>query len=85
MNGFQHNFEMHCVQEALTVLGRLFPFDRGIYEDKVTWQPGTTIYALCQVGNFWGTTSLLIKWKQLFAQPVLVKMRCEHMQSSAVC
>ncbi|TNN10405.1 Dolichyl pyrophosphate Man9GlcNAc2 alpha-1,3-glucosyltransferase [Schistosoma japonicum] len=34
------------------VIRRLFPFDRGIYEDKVS--------------NFWCATSPLVKWRRLF-------------------
>ena len=36
----------------LHVLKRIFPFERGLYEDYVA--------------NFWCTTSLLVKWKKLF-------------------
>jgi len=51
---------LYSVDGALTVLTRLFPFNRGLYEDKVA--------------NFWGATSLVLKWKQWFPKPVLVKM-----------
>jgi len=51
---------IHSGESVLAVLQRLFPFNRGIYEDKV--------------GNFWGTTSLILKWKLWFSQPALVKM-----------
>lgn len=39
------------------VLSRLAPFERGIYEDYVA--------------NFWCTTSILIKWKRMFATQLL--------------
>ncbi|KAJ9173070.1 hypothetical protein P3X46_016244 [Hevea brasiliensis] len=44
---------LHSRDTVLEVLFRLAPFERGIYEDYVA--------------NFWCTTSILIKWKRLFA------------------
>jgi alpha-1,3-glucosyltransferase len=39
------------------ILHRVFPFDRGLYEDKVA--------------NFWCVTNLLIKWRTIFSQDQL--------------
>ncbi|KAE8722586.1 putative dolichyl pyrophosphate Man9GlcNAc2 alpha-1,3-glucosyltransferase [Hibiscus syriacus] len=39
-------------EAALTVISRLAPFERGIYEDYVA--------------NFWCTSSVLVKWKKLY-------------------
>ena len=51
---------VHCCQLVLNlwslyyqVISRLAPFERGIYEDYVA--------------NFWCSTSVIIKWKRLFA------------------
>ncbi|XP_074279131.1 putative dolichyl pyrophosphate Man9GlcNAc2 alpha-1,3-glucosyltransferase [Silene latifolia] len=44
---------LHSKEAFFEVLARLAPFERGIYEDYVA--------------NFWCTTSVLIKWKKLFA------------------
>ncbi|KAF5748023.1 ALG6 ALG8 glycosyltransferase family [Tripterygium wilfordii] len=44
---------LHSMDTFFGVLSRLAPFERGIYEDYVA--------------NFWCTTSILIKWKRLFA------------------
>ncbi|CAG0892072.1 unnamed protein product [Darwinula stevensoni] len=44
---------LHNMNSALAVLQRLFPFDRGLYEDKVA--------------NVWCTSNVVIKWKQLFS------------------
>ncbi|KAL4582539.1 hypothetical protein LXL04_007090 [Taraxacum kok-saghyz] len=43
---------LHSKVSVFEVLSRLAPFERGIYEDYVA--------------NFWCTTSVLIKWKQIF-------------------
>jgi len=45
---------------VLTVLGRIFPLHRGLYEDKVA--------------NFWCSVAPVIKFKELFAVPFLVKL-----------
>ncbi|KAL5218925.1 hypothetical protein ABZP36_019609 [Zizania latifolia] len=44
---------LHSYEAAMQVISRLAPFERGIYEDYVA--------------NFWCSTSVLIKWKRLFA------------------
>ncbi|XP_004516676.1 probable dolichyl pyrophosphate Man9GlcNAc2 alpha-1,3-glucosyltransferase [Cicer arietinum] len=44
---------LYSTNSALEVLSRLAPFERGIFEDYVA--------------NFWCATSILIKWKRLFA------------------
>ncbi|XVF37657.1 hypothetical protein REPUB_Repub20aG0028500 [Reevesia pubescens] len=43
---------LHSKDTALSVLSRLAPFERGIYEDYVA--------------NFWCTSSVLVKWKKLY-------------------
>ncbi|XP_050228341.1 probable dolichyl pyrophosphate Man9GlcNAc2 alpha-1,3-glucosyltransferase [Mercurialis annua] len=48
---------LHSRDSIFEVLSRLAPFERGIYEDYVA--------------NFWCTTSVLIKWKRLFATHLL--------------
>ncbi len=45
---------------SLQVLSRLAPLERGLYEDYVA--------------NFWCSTSLLVKWKQLFSIPMLARL-----------
>jgi alpha-1,3-glucosyltransferase len=47
-------------QSVLQVLSRLAPLERGLYEDYVA--------------NFWCSTSLLVKWKQLFSIPMLARL-----------
>lgn len=44
---------------SLSVVQRIFPVQRGLYEDYVA--------------NFWCVSSLLIKWRSLFSQQALVK------------
>ncbi|ONL97655.1 putative dolichyl pyrophosphate Man9GlcNAc2 alpha-13-glucosyltransferase [Zea mays] len=44
---------LHSYEAVQQVLSRLAPFERGIYEDYVA--------------NFWCSTSVIIKWKKLFA------------------
>uniref|UniRef100_A0ACD5XFH2 Uncharacterized protein n=1 Tax=Avena sativa TaxID=4498 RepID=A0ACD5XFH2_AVESA len=44
---------LHSYEASIQVISRLAPFERGIYEDYVA--------------NFWCSTSVLIKWKRLFA------------------
>lgn len=46
--------------DPLAVLKRLFPFERGLYEDKVA--------------NFWCTLNLIVKLRLKFDQPVLAKL-----------
>lgn len=46
-------------ESVVAVLHRLFPTQRGLYEDYVA--------------NFWCASSRLIKWKQLLTQPQLVR------------
>ncbi|KAK3147348.1 hypothetical protein QOZ80_3BG0281250 [Eleusine coracana subsp. coracana] len=48
---------LHSSEAALQVISRLAPFERGIYEDYVA--------------NFWCSTSVIIKWKKLFAIKLL--------------
>uniref|UniRef100_A0A1I8B9B9 Alpha-1,3-glucosyltransferase n=1 Tax=Meloidogyne hapla TaxID=6305 RepID=A0A1I8B9B9_MELHA len=45
---------------ALQVLKRLFPFERGLFEDKVA--------------NFWCCASIFIKFKQIYSTENLIKM-----------
>ncbi|KAH7667423.1 Dolichyl-P-Glc:Man(9)GlcNAc(2)-PP-dolichol alpha-1,3-glucosyltransferase protein [Dioscorea alata] len=50
---------LYSLEAILAVLARLAPFERGIYEDYVA--------------NFWCSTSVIIKWKRLFAiQPLKI-------------
>ncbi|KAJ0978145.1 hypothetical protein J5N97_013619 [Dioscorea zingiberensis] len=50
---------LHSLEAVMEVLARLAPFERGIYEDYVA--------------NFWCSTSVVIKWKRLFAiQPLKI-------------
>uniref|UniRef100_I1Q8A8 Alpha-1,3-glucosyltransferase n=2 Tax=Oryza glaberrima TaxID=4538 RepID=I1Q8A8_ORYGL len=51
---------LHSYEAAMQVISRLAPFERGIYEDYVS--------------NFWCSTSVLIKWKRLFAIKLLKLM-----------
>ncbi|RHN50439.1 putative dolichyl-P-Glc:Man(9)GlcNAc(2)-PP-dolichol alpha-1,3-glucosyltransferase [Medicago truncatula] len=44
---------LYSTQSFLEILSRLAPFERGIFEDYVA--------------NFWCATSIIIKWKRLFA------------------
>ena len=48
------------LEGGVQILRRLFPFGRGLYEDKVA--------------NFWCSISVLIKVRQLFSQASLVKL-----------
>ncbi len=45
---------------VLQVLHRLFPFQRGVFEDKV--------------GNVWCASNVIIKWKTYFEQSTMVKI-----------
>jgi hypothetical protein len=53
-------FLMWIPVDPRRVLIRLFPFDRGIYEDKVA--------------NVWCTTSVVIKWNIWFSRETLVRL-----------
>lgn len=44
----------------LQVIHRMFPFKRGLFEDKVA--------------SFWCSTSILIKWNQLFNEKALIRL-----------
>ncbi|KAE8698043.1 hypothetical protein F3Y22_tig00110602pilonHSYRG00038 [Hibiscus syriacus] len=46
-------------EAALAVLSRLAPFERGVYEDHVA--------------NFWCTSSVLVKWKNLCSAQSIIK------------
>ncbi|GBN12321.1 Dolichyl pyrophosphate Man9GlcNAc2 alpha-1,3-glucosyltransferase [Araneus ventricosus] len=48
------------LDDTLAVVERLFPFSRGLYEDKVA--------------NIWCMLSIAIKWKSIFSTPTLVKI-----------
>ena len=48
------------LQGGIQVLRRLFPFGRGLYEDKVA--------------NFWCSISVVLKVRQLFSRDFLVKL-----------
>ena len=49
-------------EDVLQVLFRVFPVQRGLYEDKVA--------------NFWCASSVFIKFKNLFDLQTLVRLRC---------
>ncbi|XP_055933650.1 dolichyl pyrophosphate Man9GlcNAc2 alpha-1,3-glucosyltransferase-like [Argiope bruennichi] len=51
---------LRSLDDTLAVVERLFPFSRGLYEDKVA--------------NIWCMLSVVIKWKSLFSTPTLVKI-----------
>lgn len=48
------------VTGILDPLSRIFPFARGLFEDKVA--------------NFWCASNVIFKWRSWFSQPVLVKL-----------
>ena len=48
------------VEGVVQVLRRLFPFGRGLYEDKVA--------------NFWCSISILVKMRQLFSRAFLIRL-----------
>jgi len=48
------------ISVILQVVHRMFPFKRGLYEDKVS--------------SFWCSTSILIKWNQYFDDKTLIRM-----------
>lgn len=50
------------VDSILQVFVRMFPFNRGLFEDKVA--------------NFWCAISVLIKIRNMFSIPTLSKIRC---------
>ncbi|GFT50113.1 dolichyl pyrophosphate Man9GlcNAc2 alpha-1,3-glucosyltransferase [Nephila pilipes] len=51
---------LRSFEDTTAVMERLFPFSRGLYEDKVA--------------NIWYISSVIIKWKSIFSTPTLVKM-----------
>ncbi|XP_054161482.1 dolichyl pyrophosphate Man9GlcNAc2 alpha-1,3-glucosyltransferase-like isoform X2 [Oppia nitens] len=51
---------IHSIESIFQLLNRIFPFNRGIYEDKVS--------------NFWFSLSILIKIKNFFTDSSLAKM-----------
>ena len=48
------------ISGILDPIARIFPFNRGIFEDKVA--------------NFWCATNVLVKWKTLASQSVLMRL-----------
>lgn len=55
-------------ETTLQVLQRIFPFNRGLYEDKVA--------------NFWCALSPIIKWKQYFETSKLALLRYTSIEFS---
>jgi len=55
------------VKGVQQVFIRVFPFGRGLWEDKVA--------------NSWCATNILIKWRQLYSTPTLQKLRYLHILS----
>ncbi|GIY44283.1 dolichyl pyrophosphate Man9GlcNAc2 alpha-1,3-glucosyltransferase [Caerostris darwini] len=51
---------LKSLEDILAVVERLFPFSRGLYEDKVA--------------NIWYMLSVIIKWKSIFSTPALVRL-----------
>lgn len=56
-----YSMQEHSLTPLAEVFTRMFPFGRGLYEDKVA--------------NFWCVSGLVVKWNRLLAQSVLVKAR----------
>lgn len=50
-----------ATKQLFQILHRMFPFYRGLFEDKVA--------------SFWCATSILIKWNNIFKREQLVRMR----------
>lgn len=53
-------FLYNSLDDALQVMRRLFPFERGLYEDKVA--------------NVWCALNVVVKLRQLFSLPVLIRL-----------
>jgi alpha-1,3-glucosyltransferase len=49
------------IETPIQIFRRVFPFGRGLWEDKVA--------------NTWCATNLVIKWRQLYSTPFLQKFR----------
>ena len=56
---------MHIIPLTSSVLHRVFPFQRGLFEDKVA--------------NFWCCVSVLVKVRDLFEIPTLIRIRYDGM------
>jgi alpha-1,3-glucosyltransferase len=52
---------LSSLDQVMQVFVRVFPFGRGLFEDKVA--------------NFWCASSLVVKWKLLFTSQTLVRIR----------
>lgn len=52
------------VKHINQIFTRLFPFERGLYEDKVA--------------NFWCTINSVIKLRKIFDIPSLIRIRLNH-------
>lgn len=59
-------WDMDTIQQ---IFRRVFPFGRGLWEDKVA--------------NTWCATNILIKWRSLYSTPTLQKLRYDPSLSSA--
>lgn len=57
------------IPQLLQCLHRVFPFSRGLWEDKVA--------------NFWCAANVLIKFRDLFAQNTLQRVRYEDEKSQS--
>jgi alpha-1,3-glucosyltransferase len=56
--------EQWDLMTPLQIFQRVFPFGRGLWEDKVA--------------NTWCATNIVIKWRSLYSTPVLQKLRYPH-------